>query len=315
MNVTSDLSKISYGVPQGSLLGPLLFILYINDIYRSSEKLSFILYADDTNVLCSNKDLPSLFNDANNHLSSVCEWFQANRLSLNLQKCNYMIFCNKKKKCDINNLKITISDHKIPKVDFTKFLGVYIDSRLAWKVHITEICKKISKSIGIISRLKSVFPNEILRTLYCSLILPYLSYGNTSQSNLYKIKVLQKKVIRIIAKCHFRAHTAPLFKQYNLLCIHDINIYQQCMFMYKHSTNQLPHHLVSTFKINSNFHQYQTRSSSLFHLPRHRTAAFQHSLLWSGPCNWNNLPAYVTSCRNTAAFQRKLKAHIVQNLL
>ncbi len=145
------------------------------------------------------------FNDANNHLSSVCEWFQANRLSLNLQKCTYMIFCNKKKNCDVHNLKIIISNHEIPKVDFTKFLGVYIDSRLSWKVHITEICKKISKSIGIISRLKSVFPDEILRTLYCTLILPYMSCGNivwrnTSQSNLYKMKVLQTKAI---IKAHY----------------------------------------------------------------------------------------------------------------
>ena len=167
MNATSDLSKISCGIPQRSLFGPLLFIMYI---YQSSHCFSFILYADDTNILCCNKDVPSLFNNANTHLSYVCNWFKANRLLLNLKKCNYMymISCNRNKKCAIHNLNILISNQQILKVDF-------IDSHLTWKPNINKTCKKVSKSIGIISRRKPVFPDKVLRTLYCSLILPYLS--------------------------------------------------------------------------------------------------------------------------------------------
>ena len=194
----SSFNDVSCGVPQGSLLGPLLFIIYLNDIYRTCDIFSFILYADDTNILCSNKDLPTLFCNANFYLSSLSEWFKANRLSLNLKKCKYILFCNKNKKCVGNNLQLMISGKVMQRVECIKFLGVYLDCQLNWKQHLDEVCNKVSKIIGIMVRLRYVFPPEILLILYNSLILPYLSYcnvvwGNTYASNLTKLQLLQKK--------------------------------------------------------------------------------------------------------------------------
>ena len=130
VSTNSDLQPIICGVPQGSLRGPLLFILYINDIHLTSNLFSFILYADDTNILYSNKDLRLLYKTANEHLLKVYEWFMANKLSVNSANCNYMIFHNSPKVIDNDSIDITLNNEILTTVEFTKFLGVYIDERL-----------------------------------------------------------------------------------------------------------------------------------------------------------------------------------------
>ena len=123
----------------------------------------------------SDTNINSLYDVANRQLSEVCEWLQANRLSVNSKKCNFIIFSKKDKIPGIDELKIKINNTEIGRVDKTKFLGVLIDSRLSWKPHIHEVENKIAKNIGIIHRLHFLFPRNILRNLYCSLVLPYLS--------------------------------------------------------------------------------------------------------------------------------------------
>ena len=239
--------------------------------------------------MCCNKDLPSLFNDANTHLSYVCSWFKANRFSLNLKKCYYMIVCNRNKKCAVHNLNISISNQHIAKVDFIKFLDVFIDSHLPWKPHINETCKKSIQINWNYFPAQTCFSWQgltytlLLTYLYDLICLTVILFGWILLPVTWKF--YRKKVIRTIAKCHFRAHTTPLFKQFSLLRIQEINYYQQNIFMYKYSTKQLPPPLASVFKVNCNFRNYQTRSSFFVHLPKHRTSAFQHSIMWSGPCN------------------------------
>ena len=198
---SSATNTVTCGVPQGSLLGPLLFSLYINDICYSSTSLSFILFADDTNVFYSgeNATLVSIINTINIELGNVATWLQANRLSLNLNKCNFMIFRKKSNISSPSNCQVRINTVPIKQVSHTKFLGVFLDNSLTWKFHIKEIEKKVSKSIGIISRLKFILPCNILRTLYCSLILPHLSYcnivwANNFHSRVDKLVKLQKKL-------------------------------------------------------------------------------------------------------------------------
>jgi hypothetical protein len=172
----SSKQVITCGVPQGSILGSLLFIIYTNDITACSNIIKFILFADDTNLFCSNNSLSELESILNGELEHLSMWFKANKLSLNIAKTNYFLFRNKGK--PLSSLTIRINGTLISQVNQKKFLGFYIDEALTWTNHITHISSKISKSIGIIKKLSHILPNQVLITLYNTLITPYLNYCN-----------------------------------------------------------------------------------------------------------------------------------------
>jgi len=164
------------GVPQGSVLGPLLFLLYINDISAISKTLQFHLFADDTNILYSNKCLKSLEKKMNDELKKLYEWLITNKLTLNIKKSNFVIFSSLRKKVHYEvNLKINCVP--LENKNYVKYLGILLDSNLTWKPHIDLISDKISKIIGLISKLRHFVPTATLIAIYKSLIQPYLSYG------------------------------------------------------------------------------------------------------------------------------------------
>ena len=137
-------------MPQGSILGPLLFLLFINDIANSFEILKFIFYADDTNIFYCCEDIQELCEIVNRELLAVVQWFKSNKLSVNLKKTNFIIFGYRAKIKEIKNCEILLDNMKISRTETAKFLGVVIDENLSWKQHINYIEKKIAKSVGII---------------------------------------------------------------------------------------------------------------------------------------------------------------------
>ena len=172
----SDVAKVSIGVPQGSILGPILFLVYINDFPKISNILKCILFADDTTLSASGDDLYKLTNDFNTELLKIESWTSANRLSINLEKTHAMLFSKLKKRVNYQQ-KIIFKGSVVDFVDQFKFLGVEIDQNLTFDEHINMISVKISKSIGIMNRIKNCVPEVIRKNLYFSLIYPYLLYG------------------------------------------------------------------------------------------------------------------------------------------
>ena len=139
--------------------------------------LDFILFADDTTILFSTNDIVSQIPLINRGLLEVSNWFKANKLSVNATKTNYMIMGTPKMTSMIDQTDIILDNTKLDRVTKTKFLGVIIDENLTWKIHIDGITKTISRNIGMINKLKFFVPERILRTLYCTLVLPYINYG------------------------------------------------------------------------------------------------------------------------------------------
>ena len=198
----STKQSIKCRVPQGSILGPLFFILYINDLPNASKLTQPLLFADDTSIFYSHSDPNRLQSVLNEELCNFDVWLKCNKLSVNLKKTNYIFFKSRQKEL---NYHFTLFFGKQPVVqaNMTKFLGVYVDEHLTWKHHISFICKQISKSVGTISRSRFYLSSKTKLTLYYALMYPYITYCNstwssTYVSNLNRIFCMQKRVVRVI---------------------------------------------------------------------------------------------------------------------
>jgi hypothetical protein len=240
--------NVCCGVPQGSILGPLLFLLYMNDIVSVCQQCTPILFADDTTLLYSNTNIDALTNIINDELQSISNWFASNKLSLNADKTQYILFQKIYNNSQLHEPILRINNIIIENVAVVKFLGVHIDKHMKWDQHITKKANQVSKCIGTISRLKHLVPKRTLMTLYNSLILPHLTYGvvawgNANKSMMKRMSTLQKRAIRIVMGAKYNSHTTPLLKYLRLLSLQDIFELECCKLYVKYCSNDLPQYL------------------------------------------------------------------------
>jgi len=285
-DVASNAGLIKCGVPQGSILGPLLFLLYINDIVNASTILFLILFADDTNVLLKGKDIDELIVKMNSELINIINWLNANQLALNIGKTHFIIFRPRNKKV-IPKINLSISGVNIECVEMTKFLGVVIDSGLSWSYQINAIKKKVAKCCAIICKVRKYLNLNTLVQIYYSFTYPYLTYcieawGSADNIHLISLFKLQKKVLRIIASAPFLAHTEPIFDNLKLLNIYQIYVYSIGIFMYKYHNGILPSVFTNLFEFNYNIHQLTTRQNCKLHLPLVRLSITQKPVRYRG---------------------------------
>ena len=236
--VSSSTFSINYGVAQGSLVGPLLFIIFMNDIVNCSKLLNFILYADDTNVFLDVDDLSRGLTVVNSELQKLSAWMKCNSLTLNETKLHYVVFSGKRRILHTSRDVLRMDGNVIKKVTSTKFLGIQLDERLLFDVHISFIIRKVSKFIPILYNIRSILTPIALKYIYHGLIYPNLTYcvsvwGNCPKSYLNPLFILQKKIIRIICFKNRIAHSAPLFKSLFFLPLDMIIIYMTCTYTFK----------------------------------------------------------------------------------
>ena len=240
-NTQSNFLKITHGIAQGSTLGPLMFILYINDLPDVSDNCDFVLFADDTTVLFHNKNVDQLASNMNNELYAIAEWFINNRLALNLKKTCVLPFYVRK---PFIMPSIYVANSLIPCVNNNRFLGVIIDSVLSWTYQVNYICNKLSQCVYMLRACADCVPLHVRLQMYFAFAQSYLLYGvecwgKTSVENLNKILVLQKRLIRYMYSLSPLTHCAPYAASANITFIDDLYYYQLCVLAYK-VFNNLP---------------------------------------------------------------------------
>ena len=301
---TSESLQISCGVPQGSILGPQLFILYVNDMCNVSKLLKYVLFADDTNILYSHDHLPDLVTVLCTELDRMYTWFSVNKLSLNIAKTNYIVFGkHKQEQC----VALKINDIVIERVDATKFLGVVIDQSLNWNNHINLVRSKLAKVASVLYKVSHVIDRSSLHTLYCSLFLPYLMYcceiwGNNYKTKLQCIVSLQKRVMRTVYGVSRLEHTNYLFYDSHSLKFPDIVELKTVLFMFKAYHIKLPNNLQNLFIKRTPLHS--TRSTHQFIREDVRINTRAMTLSIYGVKLWNSLPTSITSLTSCHVFKR-----------
>lgn len=307
--------QVNTGVPQGSILGPLLFIIYVDDLRYATKFFETICYADDTTLLFSipkNLSTSEISITVNKHLNTIDEWFRYNKLSLNVSKTNYMIL--RGKKVGKFELNIEINQCKISEVDNFKFLGLIVDSNLNWGAHKKMLMSKLSRGVGVMKKLSSSFPKRILLTLYNALILSHLnlhiiSWGKKSISLLKP----QKKAIRAVFKARYNAHTTPLFLSAETPRVDDLYKLALIKFYYQLINETLPGYFLQlNIKTNAMLHEVplNTRNRNKLAIPRSSPNALDFNV-----CTLvNTLPEHlVKMCENKS--QKTFVYHVRKWLL
>ena len=271
-----------------------------------------ILFADDTNLFCTNDKLDILISEINVELVDIHTWVRVNKLSLNIEKTNFMLFTPNGFSRNMNC--INIDGHRIEEVSQTKFIGVILGNKLNWHAHCEYICAKMSECIGIIIKARKVFNETTLLSLYNSLILPYASYcivvwGKAYDTHLKHVLVLQNKTVRIITGVPPRTSADNLYLELDILPVKKIFVPAINIFMYKYVNGMLPELFLDMFTPVSKIHNYDTRlaiNKNLF-VSFKSTSRGQQSITYIGPHVWNFILSKINPHCSIGSFKRHIR--------
>lgn len=285
---TSHIKYNDRGVPQGSILGPLLFLIYVNDLPRAiSERC--VLFADDTTLMfrCNNSnDIKSYELRINNALQDITNWLNVNNLQINTKKSNFIQFSNSRAKKV--NLTVHCNAQKIEQVESVKFLGTCIDQNLSWKHHIETLCNKLHSLVFALRIIRNTISVETSITVYHAYVCSVLRYGIIlwgNSPNVQAVFVAQKKCIRAIWRLGNTDSCRPLFLKYKLLTLPSIYIYEISKFV-KYN--------LSLFEIKNNENKRPLTHLPL-NMPRPRLKIYQQNCYYMGSLIFNSIPAEISA--------------------
>ena len=308
----SDSYDITYGTAQGSCLGPLLFILFCNDIQYLTLYRHLILFADNTTLLSSQRSIKFLKYTLQHDLELLIQWFKANQLSLNMSKTNLVRFW-----LDNNTFTIDINNEPIKESEVTRFLGVMVDNRLTWSSHIAFLHQKLLANKHMLRIAKNILDYNCLRLIYYAHIYSHLSYGilawdsMAKKSDITSLFVIQKQCIRLVHKCKITADCTPLFKQSKMLSLHNIINVELAKQGYSINRKLLPKPILDTYDKNGGkkIHRYPTRNKMTPNIQKHHSTQFNRSFICRSTVIYTNLPTEIKLKQNIHRFTTLVKKY------
>ena len=316
----SDAQNSIHGVPQGTVLGPTLFILYMNDIVNAVKKCKIQMFADDTVIYVMGDRVDHIINTLNEELSNLFEWLNNNSMCLNVTKTKMMIIKNKN--CKINTVitDVQINKSVIERVVQYKYLGCIIDENLTFSEHFKFVTNKIAKKTNVLNRISKNLSSWTRLTIYKSIIAPHLYFCSTllflmNNTDLDILQKRQNRALRIILGCNRYAHRIDMLQATNLLSVRQTIVYSSMIFVYKMLNSLLPNHLLKYCTFVRDIHEYDTRSRDNFYIARVSTSSSQNNLFYKGLRQYNNLPNNIRFAKDLNEFKHLCKSYVKQSIV
>ena len=300
----SSTHAVSCGVPQGSVLGPLFFILYVNDVQYALRGSQIRLYADDTVIYSSGENTVELEASLQPALNKFAKWCGCNKLTLNASKTKLMAFGTRQKVKRAKRAQVKINGVPLEIVPSYKYLGVSLDSTLSFNYYVKSVVNMVAYKTSLLSKIRRYLTDTVALKIYKSMILPYFDYGdiiynNSNQDGLDKLQRLQNRCLKICKKLDRRSNTKELHATAKCPMLLNRRSAHVNNFMYKRLSKP---HLVDDRDIRTRAHE-----APLFRVEVPKIEAFKRSIQYSGATQWNNLPAETRSIGSFTQFKAKQK--------
>ena len=311
----SEPRQVSCGVPQGSILGPLLFIITINDIVKTIQHCNASLYADDTCLYYASSNHVTLEKCVNEDLKAISKWLEINGLLLNEKKCECMIIAPKHKKQDFSNIHIKLNGCSIQQKNVCKYLGVMLNDTLTWNDHVAYVRGKLSSSLYCFKRIRPFISQNTALTLYKGLIQPHLDYcsivwRNAGKTLCNQISVLQKRALRATILVGNRFSSEALYQLTSVEPIENRWKKQAAVFIFKLVNGLLPKFMCQRISVKDGYYHLRN-SRNILKLNKPRTNFIKYGCIYSSALIFNNLPENIRVIDNLSSFKTTLHNHIL----